>query len=293
MRVSRWEKERAAWLLARSKPGTLRRRRAELLAQQGRRLARGGTSAGESALHDDATERLFTRLMKTDEGSVDKLARLVLVPAAYALVWIAVGGAIAIAAALYKGLWTLAPRIGRLWAWPWAAAGALVGIAGGLLLDRGPVVDVSVWPRYFVIDIAWLRFWTMWVWAQLTIGLLFTALQIRRSGWAAVPANAVPRREQNKDGSFRKTPQRQKVRLDPLAGVEIDDHEVEDRPVALTAVPDAPRDEQDPAPFTDMHTAIDIDDDFGFEPDFDDEDGPVFLDEDADDDITTIKEKSA
>lgn len=254
--VSRWEKERAAWLLARSKPGRPRRRRAELLARRGRQLARGGTSAGESPFHDDATERLFTRLMRTEEGSADKLARVILVPVAYAAVWLLLGGAIAAAGLIYRVLWALAPRIGRLWQWPWAVAAAGAGIAGSLLLEHGSPVDVSVWPRYMVVYVDWTLFWANWAWIQLSAGLLVTCLWIRETGWPAVPAHAARRPETDKHGAFLKTPDRQKARMDPLAGVQDTDDPVDRRGVET----DEP-----------VAEALAIVDD----------EGPVFADEDA------------
>lgn len=287
MKVSRWEKERAAWLLARSKPGTVRRRRAELLSRQARHLGRGHTSAGESALHDDATERLFVRLMKTDEGSVDKLARLVLVPAGYAAMWLLVGAAVAVAAAIYRALWAAAPKIGRLWAWPWAVAGVVLGISVWCFLDHTIPVNASVWPRYMVLYVDGAQLWTSWMWIQLTLGLLFTSLYVRAAGWAAVPKHAALKPKTDRDGEFVKTPDRQKVRLDPLAGVEATkqpaDHSEAPSPAIATT--------QEFEDIDDLDGPVFADDDPVFEA-VDDEGGPVFADEDMDNNIVSAERRA-
>lgn len=277
-KVSRWERERSAWLLAHSRPGTTRRRRGELLARQARRLSRSGTSAGESALHDDATERRFRRLMKTEEGSVDRLARAILVPLGYALAWLIAGGAIIIAAAFYRGLWTLSPRVGRLWMWPWLVAGVAVGTVSWLVLDHGPVVDYSVWPRYLVIDIDWPRLATSWLWIQGSIALVLTGVRIWSEGWAAVPVHARVQSATNKDGTFKATPKRQKVRLDPFVSAELDEP-------AIT--PDLTTDLGEEIDFAieQLATGDDLEPVFADEDDF-----PVYLDEDFND--IDIKEDS-
>lgn len=265
--VSRWEKERSAWLLARSKPGPLRRRRAELLARRARHLGRAGASAGESALHDDVSERLFVRLLKTDEGSADKLARLLIVPVAYAAVWVLVGGAIAVAAGAYRLLWTASPKIGRLWAWPWAVLAALAAIAGYVLLDHGSPFDVSVWPRYFIVYVNAGLFWTNWLWIQLTLGLLFTSIGIRESGWAGVLKGAALKAVTDKHGEFIKTADKDKVRLDPFAGDAAPVEKVKSAaPVSLSVA----------------EPAFDDDPDGPVLPDEDNDDEPVFDDEEFD-----------
>ncbi|PFG20714.1 hypothetical protein [Serinibacter salmoneus] len=215
----RWEGERAAWLLAHSRPGTTRRRRAELLSRRARRLARGGAGVGESSLHDDATPTLHRRLMTSDEGPGDRLARAVLVPAGYALVGLLLGGALATAALLYRALWAMAPRVGRLWAWPWIVLGAAGLTAAVMLLDREALIAFDVWPRYMIIDPDFGRIAVVYAADQVSIGLLMLGYYIWAAGWRGVPAGAVRRPETKRDGTFRQTPDRQKVRLDPGAPV--------------------------------------------------------------------------
>lgn len=282
MRAPRWEKERSAWLLAHSRPGTVRRRRAELLARQARQLTRSASGLGESSMRDDATQSLFRRLLKSDEGTSDRLARLILVPVGYASAWLLGVGGIGIAAVLYRILWTHAPRIGRLRGWPWTVAGVALGIAGWMLIDRGGLVDVSVWPRYMVIDVIWIRVLGFWLWTQLTLGLILTGLYIRETGWAGVPADAVQTRTINADGSFRETPEAERIRLDPLA-----DEDVDYRPESRDEVEgDSAEEETEPMfdAFDDDPVFADEDDwtdEDGPEPD-DDEEGPIHTDEDID-----------
>ncbi|MGO1971608.1 MAG: hypothetical protein ACTH2Q_01490 [Propionibacteriaceae bacterium] len=260
MKVSRWERERAAWLLNRSKQTSVRRRRSKLLSRQANRLTRGGSGVGESDFHSDVPDRLFTRLMTSDDGAADRVARMIIVPAVYGAVWLAVGGAIAVAAAIYRALWSLAPRIGRLWDWPWYVAAAAAGVGGGLLLDHGSPVEVSVWPRYLVLHVDWGQFWGTWLWVQFSLGLLLAGIYIHESGWAAVPRRAVRKPETDKHGRYIETPDKKKIRLDPLAGA--DEHFEAIEPVPAITGGEKPV----------CETVI--------EPDLaDDEEGPVFADD--------------
>lgn len=275
MTVSRWEKERAAWLREHSKPGSIRRRRAELLRRQARHHARGGAGVGESALHDDAIDPLWRQLMKSDEGSGEKLARVILVPAAYVVVWIFAGGAIGLAASLYGTLWTRAPRIGRLVWWPWVLAGAAIGMAGWLLIDRSELVTFSVWPRYFIVYFDWGGLIATWLWSQATLGLLFTGAHIYRTGWAGVPADAVKPVETNPDGSFRETPEDQLIQLDLLVDAELDEpaaqrEDERDEPVNVAELQPQSRQERpgENDPDLDGFQFVDMDDEA---PIFDDE----------------------
>lgn len=258
MTQSRWERERADWLLARSKEGRPRRRRAMVLSLRANRITRGESGVGDSSFHDDVPDRLFVRLTKSSEGEIDRLARALVVATLYVIVWLTAGPAIAVAALIYCCLWTAAPRIGRLLAWPWYLGAAIVGLAGGKLLDHGDPFDVSVWPRYFIVHLDETLFLSNWIWLELTLGLLFTGLFIRESGWAAVPKRAVRKPETDKHGNYIETPDHDKVHLDPLGGVDFEDAE---SGVEGTSTK-APIVEAD------------------IEPDFDDDDdGPVFADE--------------
>lgn len=258
MTQSRWERARADWLLTRSKEGWPRRRRAMVLSLRANRITRGESGVADSSFHDDVPDRLFVRLCKSSEGEIDRLARVLVVTALYATVWLTGGPAIAIAALIYRCLWFAAPWVGRLLTWPWSVSAAAVGLAGALLLDHGNPFDVSVWPRYFIVHLDETLLLSNWIWLELTLALALTALFIRESGWAAVAKTAARKTETDKHGHYIETPDQDKVRLDPLGGVEFEDAE--------TAV-------QDTSTIAAVVAA-------GIEPDFaDDDEGPVFADE--------------
>lgn len=258
MSQSRWERARADWLLARSKEGWPRRRRAMALSLRANRITRGESGVGDSSFHDDVPDRLFVRLSKSSEGEIDRLARVLVVTTIYAAAWLTAGPAIALAALIYRCLWIAAPRIGRLLTWPWSVSAAAVGLAGALLLDHSNPFDVSVWPRYFIVHLDETLFLSNWIWLELTLGLLLTALFIHESGWAAVPKRAARRPEVDKHGHYIETPNQDKVRLDPLGGVGFEDAETGTQDTSTIA------------------SAVEAD----IEPDFDDDDeGPVFADE--------------
>ena len=269
-RVSRWEKERAAWLLAHSKPGTSMRRRAELLARTARRSSRGSLGVEESAFHDDPTSPLLMRLMKTDEGTGEKLARLILVPVVFMAVGVTIAPALALAAAAYYVLWTRSPKIGRLWWWPWITAGAAVGILGAAIwaMAGAPApLGATPWPP--TLQVYTQPFTWFFVWSQLAMGLLLTGAQIYLAGWNGVPAGAARKPETDKNGNFLETPEHKKVQLDPLANQSV-------APAAAPVASDEavmPAKEYDEAPV------------FADYPTFDDE-APVFAD-----DINDLKEK--
>ncbi|GAB3563305.1 hypothetical protein [Spelaeicoccus albus] len=220
MSASRWEKERAALVLSRSRPGTSGRRRAEVIGRRARRLGRSGTGVAATSLREDITPPLIRRMLSTDEGTKEQLSRVILVPVAFLIVGLAIGPAMLFAAAAYGLMWALAPRIGRLWAWPWFVAGVLSAVAGvwaQVVIAAGPGAWVEPWPPSLHIYLP--VFAPTWLWGQVTLGLFFTALHIRRCGWQAVKQGAAPKPEKDKNGEFLTTPEHKKVKLDPLAGV--------------------------------------------------------------------------
>jgi hypothetical protein len=154
MATSRWEKERADWLEDTSRPGTSRRRRAQLLARRARRFSRGGMGTNASTRSADVIDPLWRRLLSTDEGPGEQLARLTLVPTGYFIVWLTVGPAIAVAAAFYAGMWALSARIGRLWTWPWITVGVLFAAAGVQTIRANGWVPITI-SSDFMVDIDW------------------------------------------------------------------------------------------------------------------------------------------
>ncbi|WP_129656316.1 hypothetical protein [Rothia halotolerans] len=245
MTASRWEKERSAHLLSRSEAGTPKRRRAELLARRARRLSRGGMGTAESSFSEDVTQQWWREWVQAGDRDGEKASRFLLVMAAFGLLWLVLGPALVIAFALYGLLWIFAPRIGRLWAWPWLAAAAAVLAVGAYALSHSAAEPVTV-SAGFVPEFDWSAFLFMAIWGQLVAGLVLTSYYIVRSGWAAVPQGAVPKPVKNKDGSYRKVAEKEKVRLDPYAGAPVaavDSTEPQEKKVSLAAESE-PQDEE-------------------------------------------------
>lgn len=246
--VTRWEKERAAWVLGRSRAGTSARRRAEMLGRRARRLGRSGTGVAETSLREEITPPLFRRLLSTDQGTGEQIARFFGLLLGLAVIGLTVGPALALAAAIYGVLWQNAPRIGRLWYWPWLVAGgasALVGVAVIALAGKGTGVWLASGSMSVHVYIPMAI--PFWVWTQLTLALLFAGGHIWRTGWLAVPVGAKPKPIKDKNGDFIKTPDSKKVKLDPLSGVgvsvvETKVPEPKEAPEAAeaTAAPEAP-----------------------------------------------------
>lgn len=223
MNAQRWEKERSAWLLARSRPGTSRRRRSELLQRRAARAARlARTGVADSSRHEDITPPLFRRMLATDEGSGERLLRFIAVPLLFALAWFALWPAAMLAAGVYYLLWRSAPRLGRLWAWPWFAAGLLllgVGAAVRELSGLGPGAWFVTWPPALHVHLPILV--PTWLWVQAGLGLLLAGMLVRESGWAAVkPGSGVGKAgaKKNADGTFTKVADEDLVVLAPFAG---------------------------------------------------------------------------
>lgn len=217
--VSRWEKERSAWIMGRSRPGTSARRRAELLGRRARRLSRGGTSVAETSLHEDVTPSLLRRMLASNDGAGEQLARLVFVPVLFALFWLIAGPAVAIGAGLYYLRWQRAPKIGRLLDWPWFLAGAAVGVTGAVLWylsGVGPGLWFVPWPM--AVHVYLPIFVPTYLWAQVTAGLFITGWLVHSNGWAAVPKGAAPKPEKDANGEWLKVAEKDKVRLSALSG---------------------------------------------------------------------------
>lgn len=274
MAVSRWEKERAAYLLGRTHPGTSGRRRAEIIGRRARRIGRAGAGLAETSMREDVTPPLFRRMLVTNEGPQEKIGRIILVPGLFGIVGLVIGPAIAVAAALYALMWLRSPRIGRLWSWPWFVAGSLVAIGGGLVLSvyaSDPGLSVEPYPPSIHVYLPVLI--PTWLWSQISLGLIFAGLQIRWSGWAAVQPGAVSKATKDKNGEFAKTPESKKIRLDPLAGASVNTEATKASPnkvklAAFTSAEYAPSTEPEYAEAEKITDA---------------EDNPIFDDWDADD----------
>lgn len=254
----RWERERAAWLLAHSKPGGSLRRRAEILARAARRGSRAGAGLATPAAQDEITPSTWLRLTRDSSGERHHRVRYGLLAGLLALL---IGPGWLLGCAAYRfALLPLSSRIGRLWWWPWAVAAGIALVARWLLTDW-PLLVVSLGAgRYFPADFISIgAFPLAYVTWQLTVALVVVAVEIVVWGWMGVSKGAVPKSERNKDGSFRATPDKEKYQLD------FDDDEV------VAAAP----------------AAADAEDDFD---DLDDDDDTeiVALDPDAEDDFDEI-----
>ena len=181
-----WASERAAWLLAHSRPGTSRRRRAELLGQRARRDHRAATGVADSGMHEDVTPTLFRRMTTTDDGAGEKLARAVGVPLLFAGVLALTGPGILGTRILYTRAVTQSPERGPLSPMRWYLAGAGLAVLGALLCwwIQPVVVTYHLWLGPLVIH--WLPVLLVGLWLQGSIALLGTGVWFTENGWAGV-----------------------------------------------------------------------------------------------------------
>ncbi len=208
--TSRWERERSAWCLAHSRAGTSARRRAELLARADRRGQRDTHGLTAAVAQDEVTSPLWRRVALGEGRSPIKAITY----AGVVVLGGIVGGVGAgIGYGVYQALWRYSPRIGRLWAWPWAAAAGVLAVAAWTLdLPLGVGLQFT---RHFPTDLVRIGPWGAWAAWQLVIALATVAWLVRAWGWAGVPRNAVTPNPRRKDGSFKSTPDSRKVALDP------------------------------------------------------------------------------
>ncbi|GEE00388.1 hypothetical protein nbrc107696_08340 [Gordonia spumicola] len=208
--AGRWERERSAWVLAHSRAGTSARRRAELLARADRRGQRDAHGLTAAVAQDEVTAPLWRRVALGEGRSPIKA-----ITYAGAVVVGGIVGGVGTAAGygVYRAMWQVSPKIGRLWAWLWAAA-AGIGAVSLLALDVPLGVSVQL-TRHFPLDFVQIGPWWSWAGWQLVIALATVAVMIRAWGWAGVPKNAAIKDPRRKDGSFRETPDHAKVALDP------------------------------------------------------------------------------
>lgn len=215
--VEPWAAERAAWLLAHSRPGTSRRRRAELLGQQARRDQRAATGVSDSGMHEDVTPPLFRRLTTTDDGTGEKVARAIGVPLLFAGVFAIAGPGMLGTKLLYRRAVDGSVEHGHLKPAKWYLAGVALAVLGALLcwLIKPVVIGVHLWTG--PIEVHWLPWLLVTLWIQGSIALLGTALWITENGWAGVksearPLVAAPKKDDS--GQWIATPDNQKINLD-------------------------------------------------------------------------------
>lgn len=225
MGATRWEAERAAAVMARSRAGTSARRRAEILARRARQAGREGTGVAGTAVHQEVTPPLWRRAMAHDDGA-EGAARLFFLAIGGAVVLWTFWPGIVLGAGLYGAFYMAAPRIGRTPWWPPAVGAVVILVIGwwtGFMarpwemtvtpMPTWPIVTVG-FPLPDVPGAVWI---SKGLWA-LVVGLAIFAFEVRAWGWDAAGAVAPP--EKNRDGSWRVIEDKEKAKLDPLAGVE-------------------------------------------------------------------------
>lgn len=219
----RWERERGRYLKeSGGKAGNSRRRRSQQLLAKAHRAHRAGLGVGRAEIADDPIPPFYRRW--TSDTDVDEsMRRWVLIGLCGSVAAVLVGPGVAAGYGLYRRLEARSPKIGRLWVWPWLAAAVVALVilwAGGLLtfgagLHTIPYLPL-VWPGMGLVE-----FVISWVCWQAVIALAATAYYIRAWGWAAVPAGAVVPPKQNPDGTWRETPEAEKVDI----GFDLADYE--------------------------------------------------------------------
>ncbi|MFT3661757.1 MAG: hypothetical protein QM809_10235 [Gordonia sp. (in: high G+C Gram-positive bacteria)] len=211
----RWERERAAALLEGSRAGTGRRRRAEILARDARRAARADTGVAQSQLVDEITPWWWRRWTTNDDGE-RRTGRKVALGAGLVVGAVVAGPGVAAGRGVYRLLWQRAPRVGRR---GWRAWGTAAGALAAVLAACGVPLGVAVrLDRRFPLTLIDLGPWWAWLLWQAVFALVTVAWLLWAWAWGAVPADAVAPPEKNSDGSWRETPDAERVKLDPLAG---------------------------------------------------------------------------
>lgn len=176
--AERWQKQRAAWVLARAGRSASARRRGERLMASARRQDRHEAGAGDSAFNEVATPNVLRRSVMREEGAANILGWLALT--AVVLFWVVLlaGPGLVLARVLYLAGWTLSPRTGPLRSVPLVVVAAATGVVGALLWYRYP-------PQ------GWLAVLALgYLFAQVVIGLLRAAWLVRAYGWPAVKGSS-------------------------------------------------------------------------------------------------------
>lgn len=217
MSAAPWYRERAAYLMGRSRAGTSARRRAEILAREARRAQRSGVGVGEAVAQDELTPPLWRRATGKEGRGWFVKGALTLVAA---LVAVVAGPGIAIGRyGIYEVLvrW-VAPRIGRLHWWPWATVAAALLAVRWFVADW-PLLGIGAANRYYPWEWVTLGGLGGWLQFQAVAALAATAFSVWAWGWAGVPKGAVAPPERNRDGSFYVPDENKRVALSESAPV--------------------------------------------------------------------------
>ncbi|WP_432789368.1 hypothetical protein QYM46_13655 [Brevibacterium sp. K11IcPPYGO002] len=194
--VERYEKVRADWLLAHEASWHLSDRR---MANELKRIAakkeRTAAGAAESSHHEGRIKPIASRFIAAGEDSKERGLRalfLVFFILPTLVVWI--GPALVISHAAYSvdtGRRLKQRRVPERRQWYLAAAavfgaGALFAVVARFVtLNLITVAEITYWPS-LTLDVHWTTVGLIYLWAQVVLGLLLAAWQIRRHGWPGV-----------------------------------------------------------------------------------------------------------
>lgn len=177
MAETRFERERAAWVLSRAGRRAANRRRGELLAQRARRMNRDVVGAGESGFGEVVTRGRIYRSVFREDGAGNTLGW-----AAWTSIWVfwtvlLLGPALVLAGLTYGLWWALVPRVGHLRPWPYVvAAGACASVGAAAW---------TVWRPQ-----GWAALLWAYLLAQVVLGFLRAAYLVRANGWSVVQKKA-------------------------------------------------------------------------------------------------------
>ncbi|GAB3616578.1 hypothetical protein GCM10027416_11350 [Okibacterium endophyticum] len=224
-----WEDRRSDWLYDRSKEHTGRRRRAEQLAKRAARAGRASTTGkAEGGKPHDPTPGWWYRSSHPKHGGDGFKAEIgwtVWTAIKAGAVAVTVGPAMVVGLGLYGLWWSRTAAWGPIRWWPYAVAGAVLGVLGWFAVGPDPSAALSVQAGpHLVVEVEQpTRFVLQTVWVQGTLALLFAAWWSVECGWLAVKADAdrvlTPQKDR-KTGEFAKTAAKDKVRLTPYAEPE-------------------------------------------------------------------------
>lgn len=198
--MERYEKVRADWLLAHEASWHLSdRRMANELKRQAAKKDRAAAGAAESSHHEGRIKPIASRFIAGGEDSKERGLRglfLVLFILPTLVVWI--GPALVVSYGCYAVDVERRLKQGRV---PerkqWYLAAGVVAAAGMLFaliarfvaLPLITVAEITYWPS-ITLDVHWTTISLIYLWAQLVLGLLLTAWQVRRHGWPGVVIKA-------------------------------------------------------------------------------------------------------
>lgn len=230
MSEHRWERERAAWVLARAghRPGA--RRRGEKLAVVARRNDRYEAGAGDAGFAEVTTRPLLYRAIFREEGAANTAGWALLTLIGGMVVAVLAGPALIISRAAYGTWWVMVRKWGRMTPAPYLLMSAVLGVVAWLVLSTtGLEGGALLAARYAGFQVVGGVAWAAWL--------------VRANGWTAVA------RKQK----------RSKQRIAPIV-VETE------APAVPVAVDDPEHEESDDEPVGIAPIVIEVETEVGHEP---------------------------